>query len=206
MLKEKWKTWSVISNKLGEYFSRLPFSANFYTWMTLPCGFLGLLSIAYNHVFAGIVWFLLSGFFDIVDGGVARARQQPTYRGAFVDGSLDRWVDFFVILAYFWIPLKMPLWSTGPWICGALFLAIMPSFEVAYANHRKAVDDPTETKIWRILNRGEMYPLMLTVLGLSVFSSTWAGYTLVALVLLSGITTVQTFYNTLKLSSSEYKL
>ena len=73
----------------------------------------------------------------------------------------------------------------------------MPSFEVAYANHRKAVDDDTETVIWRVLNRFEMYVLMLLIPFLTVFSSVWAGYLLVVLVVLSTVTTLQTFFATL---------
>ena len=201
MIKEKCKTWSVISNGLGKIFSRLPLPANFYTWMTVPTGALGLWSVIQQHFILGIFWFILSGLLDIIDGGVARTRLQPTAYGAFLDGSVDRLVDFFVIFSYFWIPLKTPGLSVGPWVCLALFFAILPSFEVAYANHRKAVYDPHEVLIWRILNRGEMYPLMLAVILLSTFDSLWAGYCLITLVILSGITTLQTFFATLWLST-----
>ena len=73
----------------------------------------------------------------------------------------------------------------------------MPSFEVAYANHRQAVPDPEEKIIWRIMNRGEMYFFMLLIPLVSLVSSVWAGYLLIALVALSFITTLQTFFSTL---------
>ena len=41
----------------------------------------------------------------------------------------------------------------------------MPSFTVAYANHRGAVNDDNETLIWRIMNRGEMFILMMSIIG-----------------------------------------
>ncbi len=111
-----------------------------------------------------------------------------------LDGSLDRFIDFMLLFSYFWLPITPPWLPLSQWICLAMFFAIMPSFEVAYANHRKAVIDPDETIIWRILNRGEMYLLMLVIPINSLYNSLWAGYLLIALVMLSGITTLQTIW------------
>jgi len=138
--------------------------------------------------------FISAGLFDVIDGAVARAGEKSSHYGAFLDGSLDRFVDFFVIFSYFKLAIITPYLSLGSWVALAVFCAIMPSFEVAYANHRKAVDDPNETKIWRILNRGEMYPLMLLVILVSIFQPIWAGYVLAFWVVLAAITTLQTLY------------
>ena len=200
MIKEKSKTWGYISNQIGVIFSKYPVSPNVYTWLTLPPAFLGCFALIYGHIVSGVLLFILSGFLDLVDGAVARKTNQSSYRGAFLDGSLDRVVDFLLIFSYFWIPMQMPVLNQGEWIAIAGFCAIMPSFEVAYANHRKAVEDPEEKIIWRILNRGEMYVLMLLIPFVSMFSHVWSGYLLVLLVVLSGITTLQTFFNTLRLA------
>jgi CDP-diacylglycerol--glycerol-3-phosphate 3-phosphatidyltransferase len=53
--------------------------------------------------YAGIVVFL-AGFFDLVDGRVARASNQVTRFGAFFDSVLDRYSDaalFFGLLVYY---------------------------------------------------------------------------------------------------------
>ena len=156
--------------------------------------------MTHHHIFTSTIIFLLAGLLDLVDGAVARHTQQQSHRGAFLDGSLDRFIDFFLIFGYFWLPIYTPWWSLGQWIAAAIFFAIMPSFEVAYANHRKAVDDPEEKIIWRILNRGEMYTIMLLIPLISIISPIWSGYLLVFLVVLSFITTLQTFFTTLKLA------
>ncbi|QLH43711.1 MAG: CDP-alcohol phosphatidyltransferase family protein [Coxiellaceae bacterium] len=143
---------------------------------------------------------MVAGLFDVVDGAVARHRRQTSHAGAFLDGSLDRFIDFFLIFGYFWLPIATPWLTLGQWIALAIFFAIMPSFEVAYANHRRAVHDPDEKIIWRILNRGEMYVLMLLIPILSIFSQRWSGYFLVVLVMLSAITTLQTLINTMRLA------
>lgn len=203
MIKEKCLWWARFSEYLGQRMLRLPISANAYTWFTLILGVVGYFFMARGFTGTGLAFFILAGLFDILDGAVARSGQQSSAYGAFLDGSLDRFVDFFVIFSYFKIAIVTPFYSLGPWVAIALFSAIMPSFEVAYANHRKAVDDPSETKIWRILNRGEMYPLMLLVIALSLFNPIWAGYALVFWVLLAVVTTIHTLYLALNLAQKK---
>ncbi len=197
MIKEKSKTWAKISASIGAGFSHFPLPPNFYTFITIPTAFLGMLALIKQNITAGIVLFLLAGFFDIVDGALARATNRTSFSGAFLDGSLDRFIDFMLIFSYFWLPIHTPWLTLGQWICLAIFFAIMPSFEVAYANHRQAVADPDEKIIWRILNRGEMYILMLLIPILTTRDPIWAGYLLVALVILSAITTLQTLVATI---------
>jgi archaetidylinositol phosphate synthase len=197
MIKEKSHTWTRISLKLGQIFSHLPFPPSYYTWLTVPIALLGLLAIRHGYLFCGVLAFIVAGILDVLDGAVARHTQRTSHAGAFLDGSLDRFIDFFLIFSYFWVPIKTPWFPLSHWICMAIFFAIMPSFEVAYANHRRAVHDPEEKIIWRLLNRGEMYVLMLLIPVVSIFSSIWAGYLLVMLVGLSIITTLQTLFSTI---------
>lgn len=203
MIKEKSKTWAAISHRLGLFFTRLPFSPNTYSWLTILPALLGLFVIVEGFLITGILLFLTAGLLDLADGAVARHRDQATAAGAFLDGSLDRVVDFLLIFSYLWVAIETPWMSLAHWVAAAVFFALMPSFEVAYANHRQAVDDPQETIIWRILHRGEMYFLMLLVLLLAKFSAVWAGYCLVFLVILSAITTLQTFFTTLYLAKKK---
>ena len=203
MIKEKLPAWGKISGGIGLLFSRLPFRPNFYTWLTLLIAGLGLVAIMWQHPLWGLWLFIIAGLFDIVDGGLARHLGQTSPRGAFLDGSLDRFVDFGVIFSYFWLPITVPVLTLGQWVSIAIFVAIIPSFEVAYANHRKAVDDPHEVKIWRILNRGEMYPLMLSVILASYYSPVLAGYFLLIWVFLALVTTIQTLYIALRLATEE---
>jgi phosphatidylglycerophosphate synthase len=200
MIKEKSKTWAKFSAQLGYIFSHLPFRPNYYTWLTLPIAFIGLLAIINRLVISGVLLFLIAGLLDIIDGAVARHTQQASHAGAFLDGSLDRFIDFFLLFSYFLLAIETPLMALSHWITAAIFFAIMPSFEVAYANHRRAVNDPEEKLIWRILNRGEMYILMLLIPLFSLINPKWAGYLLVILVILSVITTLQTLVTTLRLA------
>lgn len=201
MIKEKFSVWGDISLCVGKSFAKLPFPPNFYTWLTFVIALIGLSAIILNSPVLGLILFIIAGLGDIIDGGLARHLGKTSAAGAFLDGSLDRFVDFAVIFSYFWLPLATPWMSLGQWVAIAVFVSILPSFEVAYANHRKAVDDPHETKIWRILNRGEMYPLMLLVILASFFSPIAAGWILAGWVILAAITTIQTLYLALKLAT-----
>lgn len=197
MLKEKWQSWSRISLAIGKFLSRFPFPPNFYTWLTVFPAVFGLIAVVRNQPIFGFTFFLISGLLDIVDGSLARYTNKTTTYGAFLDGSLDRLVDLLLLFSYFWLPLYGIGLSVEKWICLGCFGMIMPSFEVAYANHRGLVPDPTETIIWRILNRGEMYPLMLAIVLFSQWSAMFASYLLVIFVVLSAITTIQTFVKAL---------
>lgn len=205
MIKEKCKFWEKFSAFLGEIFSHLPIKPNTYSVATVIPAFLGVPAVIAGHYILATVLFGLSGLLDIIDGAVARATKKTSHYGAFLDGSLDRFVDFALIFSYFWIPLHTPLMGKTMWIALAVFVALMPSFEVAYANHRRAVDDPEEKKIWRILNRGEMYPLMLAVIFLANFSYMAASLMFVFWVSLSVVTTVQTIWVALCLAAKAQK-
>lgn len=202
MIKEKSQAWVKISKKLGVWFDQLPFHHHFYTWMTIPISLLGLFAITKQDIWVGVLLYSLAGILDVIDGALARHRNQASGYGAFLDGSLDRFIDFIVIFSYFWLPIVTPWMPLTHWIAIAIFFALMPSFEVAYANHRKAVDDPDEKIIWRILNRGEMYILMLIIPIISIDSPKWSGYLLLLLIGLAIATTFQTLFYTLKLSKN----
>jgi phosphatidylglycerophosphate synthase len=203
MIKEKSKVWRAFSMNLGDFFNQLPLGPNFYTWSTVPFACFGFAAIVAGKTALGLILFIIAGLLDLVDGAVARRRKITSGYGAFLDGSVDRVVDFLVIFSYFWCNIATPWLPLGQWIAIAVFVALMPSFEVAYANHRKAVDDPHETKIWRIFNRGEMYFFMMLTILLSQWFPLMAGYVLVFMVVVSAVTTIQTFVMSLYLACLE---
>jgi archaetidylinositol phosphate synthase len=94
--------------KLGRSFASTGLSANFWTGMGLAVSIVA--GIAYSSgTFIRIDWtpwsfasviggilILLSGFFDIVDGSVARFRNQTTRKGAFLDSSFDKIAEIVI--------------------------------------------------------------------------------------------------------------
>ena len=94
--------------KLGRSFALTGLSANFWTAMGLAISIVA--GIAYSSdSFISIDWtpwsfasviggalILLSGFCDIVDGSVARIRNQTTRKGAFLDSSFDKIAEIVI--------------------------------------------------------------------------------------------------------------
>ena len=89
-------------SKIGAGFASTGLSANFWTGLGLALSVLAAIVYASNAfieldwtpwnfaaVIGGIL-LLLSGFFDMVDGSVARITKQTTNKGAFLDSVFDK--------------------------------------------------------------------------------------------------------------------
>ena len=89
-------------SKIGAGFASTGLSANFWTGLGLAISVLATIVYASNAfieldwtpwnfaaVIGGIL-LLLSGFFDMVDGSVARITKQTTKKGAFLDSVFDK--------------------------------------------------------------------------------------------------------------------
>ena len=158
MIKEfmKFNAWERF---LGRTFSFWP--PMVWTCSSLIVAVLGVCAIIASWYYLGFTLFLLSALFDEIDGKVARFNYQATYIGGFTDGVLDRFVDFLMILSYFFLNLPDFGLNLSLVLFFLLFATLMPPFIVAYANHRQAVPDPTEKVIWRLAFRVEYVVLLL---------------------------------------------
>jgi len=191
MLKEFFDT-DKISLKIGRILSKLPISPNQWTLISLIPAIIGFIFAIYKNAFYSFLSFAIAGILDGIDGGVARFKGKVTNFGAFLDGSIDRIVDFLLIFSFLFFELPSKIFSFNYWVVIGAYFCLMPTFEVAYANHRKAVNDPEEKKIWRILHRTEMYPLFCLSLLLIEFSKDLASWLFIITTVLSIITTIQT--------------
>jgi archaetidylinositol phosphate synthase len=107
--------------KLGKSFASTGLSANFWTGLGLAVSIVA--GIAYSSgtfinidwtpwSFAGViggVLILLSGFCDIVDGSVARIKNQTTRKGAFLDSSFDKIAEIVIFAGIAYGKLADPL-------------------------------------------------------------------------------------------------
>ncbi len=64
-------------------------------------GFLSAFSVACGFLMPGGVAFLMAGFFDLLDGAVARHANRVSSFGGFLDSVLDRYSDLAVMLGIF---------------------------------------------------------------------------------------------------------
>ena len=95
--------------KLGLTFASLGVSANFWTTISLATSIaagavyaiasssttigMEVSTIRFSWLYASVIGgilLLISGFFDVIDGNVARATKQTSKKGAFLDSSFDK--------------------------------------------------------------------------------------------------------------------
>lgn len=192
MLKEFFDT-DKISIRVGRILSRIPITPNQWTLISLFPALIGFYLAMEKNVLGAFFSFLVAGLIDGVDGGVARFKGSVTKFGAFLDGSIDRIVDFLFIFSFLFFNIKSEfLMPIEYWIVFLAYFCLMPTFEVAYANHRQAVKDPHEKVIWRIMHRTEIYPMLLLAMLLANFSKSASFLVLVITTILCIITTIQT--------------
>jgi archaetidylinositol phosphate synthase len=195
MLKAFFDT-EKLSVKLGMLFSHVGLSPNTWTVLAIIPAILGFLSLVmYHNLFWGLLFFLASGVIDAIDGAVARVTSRVSAMGAFLDGVIDRYVEFLLYMG-----LMFFLMDGGPvflvpsyvWINVLLFGAIMPTFIRAYADHRKVVTDPRDLRrMGGLLERAERLTLLYIGLLLGMYDVLWLVYVVAAAAILANFTAFQ---------------
>lgn len=118
--------------KLGSSFAATGLSPNFWTAVGLGFAFLSAVAYGLNSQiqFAAIlggVLLLVSGFFDVVDGQVARVTKKVSKKGGFLDSVFDKIAEVAIFLG---------LLVGGFAESYLVFLAITLSLLVSYARSR----------------------------------------------------------------------
>ena len=140
MLNKFRNSLEPIMSKVGLIFASLGLSANFWTILGLATSTLAgavyampaaTPTIRFTWFYASIIGsilLLISGFFDIIDGNVARVTRQSSKKGAFLDSSLDKLAEAIIFIGIAIGSLADPL------LCMiALSLSLMVSYVRARA-------------------------------------------------------------------------
>jgi len=126
--------------RLGTSFASTGLSANFWTGVGLAISIAA--GVAYAlPAFIGVEWYsrylaaviggvllLVSGFFDVVDGSVARVTKQTSKKGAFLDSSFDKISEVVIFAGIAFGGLADPFWCLV-----ALGVSILVSYTRARA-------------------------------------------------------------------------
>jgi len=175
-----------LTQSVAALLAKAPFiTPNVITWF----GFLVALSaaglIATGHLFAAGVVALLAGFFDMLDGALARHTNQATRFGALLDSTLDRLSEAVLLLGILVLNLlRDQITIETLLVC----LALIGSFLVSYIR-AKAESLDLECQVG-LFTRGER--VIVLALGLLLSQINYALITaLSVIVLLSFITATQ---------------
>jgi phosphatidylglycerophosphate synthase len=132
----------------------------------------GFVMLYWHNLLLGLCLFVLAGAVDLVDGAVARAMNKVTSLGAFIDGVLDRYVEFLLYLGLliYLGPILFLGVSMEIWLMLLVFGSLMTTFVRAYADHRGLVKDQQELKsMGGLLERGERLALIYVGMLLAAF-------------------------------------
>jgi archaetidylinositol phosphate synthase len=126
--------------KIGATFASTGLSANFWTGLGLIVSILAAIVYSSNAIldlawapwnFAaaiGGIFLLLSGFFDIVDGSVARITKQISKKGAFLDSVFDKIAEVIIFGG-----IALGQLADSFWCLVALGLSLLVSYTRARA-------------------------------------------------------------------------
>jgi archaetidylinositol phosphate synthase len=137
MLNKFRRALGPLLDVIGSFFAKSGISPNFWTLVSLLFAIASGLTYMspllgeeigwYYPSLAGSILLLISGFFDIVDGNVARTLKQSSKKGAFLDSILDKISESFLFIGIAVGGLASPLFCQ---------VAISLSLMVSYARSR----------------------------------------------------------------------
>lgn len=181
------------TDRLLRGFAALGIGPNAWTLLSIVPAFGGLAALGYHNLAAGLILFALSGFMDMVDGAVARATNQSTAKGAFIDGVLDRYVELLLILGLtVYLGRTDFLLPSEIWMVLLLFGAVMTSFVRAYADHRGIVKDAEDLKkMGGLVERAERLILLYAGMLLGLFDLRWLMIVIAITAVLANLTAMQ---------------
>ena len=172
--------------KMGKGFASTGLSPNF--WTVVGLGFAILSAIVYGMgvefgLIIGGILLLVSGFFDMVDGQVARVTGKTSKKGSYMDSMFDKIAEvaiFFGILVGGY---------AEPYL---VFLAITLSLLVSYA---RAKSDIINVKLQGIgIGERAERLLVIAIIGIIGFME----YAVIIVVIIAGITLIQRMIVTTK--------
>jgi archaetidylinositol phosphate synthase len=186
--------------RLGTSFASTGLSANFWTGVGLAISVAAGIAYAsassgldpYYAAVSGGLLLLISGFFDVVDGSVARVTKKTSKKGAFLDSSFDKISEVVIFAGIAFGNLAEPLWCLG-----ALGMSLLVSYSRARAEtlgvELKGIGIGERAERMLILAIIGMLPLASIQPGLSGMS--WA---VIIVLVVAGITLAQRIVATLR--------
>ncbi|HXV65936.1 MAG TPA: archaetidylinositol phosphate synthase [Nitrosopumilaceae archaeon] len=172
--------------KIGKGFASTGLSPNFWTGVGIAFAFASAIAYGLDIEFAlviGGVLLLVSGFFDIVDGQVARVTNKTSKRGAFLDSVFDKIAEVAIFLGILIGGYAEPY---------LVMLAITLSLLVSYSRAR-AESLGIKLQGIGIGERAERL-LVIAIIGIIGFMD----YAIMIVIIISGITLIQRILATAK--------
>ena len=173
---------------IGKAFASTGLSANFWTSVGLGFAFASAIvygiHLQYSFVIGGIL-LLISGFFDIVDGQVARATGKISKKGSFLDSVFDKIAEVAIFLG-----ILIGNYSQGYVVLLAITLSLLVSYTRARA-------ESLGVQLQGI-GIGERAERLLVIAIIGMAGATFLNYAVMIVIIIAGITLIQRIIATSK--------
>jgi CDP-diacylglycerol--glycerol-3-phosphate 3-phosphatidyltransferase len=131
---------SYITQPVVTLLAKTSVTPNMVTWF----GFILILAAtglaATGHLFASGWAVLIAGFFDIIDGQLARSTNQVTRFGGILDSSLDRLSEAAILIGIMAYYLNNPV-NYQEWLILLIGVTMIASFLVSYVRSRAEAEN-----------------------------------------------------------------
>lgn len=166
---------------IGKTFASTGLSANFWTAVGLAFAFLSAviygIHLQYSFLLGG-VFLLISGFFDVVDGQVARITGKTSKKGAFLDSVFDKTAEVAIFIG-----ILIGGYSDGWMVLLAITLSLLVSYTRARAESLGVA--------LQGVGIGERAERLLVIAIVGFMGSEFLKYAVAIVIIIAGITFVQ---------------
>lgn len=171
-----------LTERIGKLFGKFG-SPNFYTCLTLLFGLLAAYFLSQGRVLWTVLLFAMSGFFDWVDGAVAKAYNKSTKFGVVFDVTVDKFTEGILYLSFAWFSVSL-FWPA--FLAATAFWFSSFESKVAYEINTNAQGGLME-------RRERLIGLVLAILLLPI-NLQWVSWLLYLLAIGSFITAIERFF------------
>ena len=199
MLEAKREKIKKLEEIIGKFFSKF-FTPNQYTLISLLFVVISFSFLISLNLVLALIFFLLAGLLDFIDGAVARSLQRATKKGAYLDTITDRYIEGIILLGFLFLPLTTFLLPAKVWIFLALFGSLLTTYSKAAAKEKGIV---TEELKKGLLTRAERIILITLAMLLGIFNFSWLIYPIIILAIFSNLTALQRIYLSLRPSQNK---
>jgi archaetidylinositol phosphate synthase len=194
-LYKKRQRFEKLSVKTSIVFSRLGLSANQWTGLTLIPTFIALYFLVKADFIPASLFFILSAFFDLIDGSVARVTGTASKLGAYLDTIMDRYVEFLIVLGLLFVALPDIFLPVRVWIFLYLFGSMMTTYSKAAAKEKGLVEDELKGGA---LERAERLIILFIGILLASVDTVFLSYILMVLAVLTNLSALQRIWSAVR--------
>lgn len=192
MLDTKRHWFKDLEKLVGKVFGSLPLTPNQYTYLSGIFALVGLYFMTQENILWAIIFFLIAGGLDFVDGSVARAKNMSSKVGAYLDTVFDRYVEGIMFFGILFLPLPDFIIPGYAWVFLAIFGSMLTTYVKAAAKEKELVNQELKGGL---LSRGERLILTFValILGIIYPDYLYMTYVIALIAVLANFTAIQRF-------------